>query len=264
VGACGITTLLVLFGAALFTLYDGPQPGDARTQAWLAWSAVLTGCCWIIISLADMADGIESLFSMATWQTFLQDTGSVPSSPAAFGWVWTWRLAALVALLVCALLASSPLTTGEALVVGSLSAVLLISLGWLGHAAGAQGTERVGSMVSYGCHVLGAGAWLGGLVPLLQKLRHELKGADAASMQVTLERFSHIGMIAVTLIIATGVVNTYLRSVTVAGLIATEYGRVLVLKVLLFVVLLGVAAATVGFSCGASAEMLAPFNQCTG
>jgi putative copper resistance protein D len=194
-----VGSLLVLFGAALFTLYDGPQPGDARAQAWLAWSAVLTGCCWIIVSLADMTDGIESAFSVTTWQTFFQDTD--------FGWVWTWRLAALVALLVCALLASSPLVSGEALVVGSLSALLLISLGWLGHAAGAQDSERVGSMLSYGCHVLGAGAWLGGLVPLLQKLRHALRNADAASMQVTLERFSHIGMIAVALIIASGVVN---------------------------------------------------------
>jgi hypothetical protein len=37
--------------------------------------------------------------------------------------------------------------------------------------------------------------------------------------------------------------NAYLRSVTFAGLIATDYGRVLALKVLLIFVLLGVAAA---------------------
>jgi hypothetical protein len=55
-----VGSLLVLFDAALFNLYDGPQPGDARAQAWLAWSAILTGYCWIIVSLADMTDGIGS------------------------------------------------------------------------------------------------------------------------------------------------------------------------------------------------------------
>ena len=51
-----------------------------------------------------------------------------------------------------------------------------------------------------------------------------------------------MGIAAVATIAATGMVNAYLRSVTLDSLLATTYGRVLALKISAFVVLVGVAA----------------------
>jgi hypothetical protein len=42
-----VGSLLVLFDAALFNLYDGPQPGDARAQAWLA--CVVGHSDWLLL-----------------------------------------------------------------------------------------------------------------------------------------------------------------------------------------------------------------------
>jgi putative copper resistance protein D len=222
-------SLLILFGASLFVFYDGRWPGDTTTYRRLASLALVTGCCWLVVSLADMVDGVAGLASSATWHTFFFETG--------FGRVWVVRLAGLLALSVYAFLAAP--SKGKSLAICSLSAALLIGTAWLGHAAAAQGVEWFASSASYGCHVLGAGAWLGGLVPLSQCLWRD---GEIANLRATLQRFSRMGMTVVVLIVASGMVNAYLRSVSLEALIATSYGNVLAVKLALFGLLIGVAA----------------------
>src|SRR5262249_27329115 len=129
---------------------------------------------------------------------------------------------------------------GVALTVCTLSALLLVSAAWLGHAAAATGLEWSIGLTSYGCHVLGAAAWLGGLLPLWESLRRD---GDTAILQAGLESFSRIGMTVIAVIVASGILNAYLRSVTLEGLITTHYGRILTVKLALFAVLLGLASA---------------------
>lgn len=224
-------SLLILFGASCFALYDRRLPDDTKTFPWLAWLAFLTACCWIIVSLADIVGDVDGLASTATWRAFFMETG--------FGRMWGVRLAGLLTLLIFVSPFSSRSGKGQISAICGLSAGLLVSAAWLGHAAGAEGIEWYGATMSYGCHVLGAGVWLGGLVPLSRSLRHQ---TELAAMQATLERFSRVGMVVVFLIVASGIVNTYLRSVGIEDLIATSYGRVLSLKLVLFLALIGLAA----------------------
>jgi putative copper resistance protein D len=225
-------SLLILFGASLFALYNGRQADDSKTFPWLASLALLTACGWIIVSLVDMLDGVAGLASAATWHVFFIETG--------FGRVWALRLAGLLAIFICALFGSWSLFKAEMPAICGLSAGLLVSAAWLGHAAAAQGSEGYANIASYACHVLAAGAWLGALLPLSQRLRRR---DDIAGLQASLEHFSRLGMTIVTLIVATGIVNAYLRSVTFLGLISTDYGRLLAVKLALFFALLGLAAS---------------------
>jgi putative copper resistance protein D len=222
-------SLLILFGASLFALYDGRAPGDPRTYRWLALLALVSGGVWLLVSLADMLDGIAGLAALANWHAFFVETG--------FGGVWAVRLAGLLALLVCTL--RSTRSRGAIAALCGLSGALSIGTAWLGHAAAGQGVEWLANLASYGCHVLGAGAWLGGLVPLSRSLRRH---ADIARQRATLARFSHVGMAAVALIAASGILNAAFRSLSFDSLLTTSYGRLLAVKVLLFLALIGLAA----------------------
>ncbi len=83
-------------------------------------------------------------------------------------------------------------------------------------------------------HLLAAGFWLGSLVPLSLFLagaaswRMEQSGVDRA-----LRRFSDLAMIAVLLVIGSGVFNAWLLVGSPSALLATGYGKVLLVKMAL-------------------------------
>ena len=91
-------------------------------------------------------------------------------------------------------------------------------------------------------HVVSASAWIGGLVPLGWLVRaaqpHRYSTTDA---QVVLLRFSHLGMLAVSVIAVTEAVNTW-RMLGMAPDPLDAYGRVLLAKIVLFGFMLVLAA----------------------
>jgi putative copper resistance protein D len=91
------------------------------------------------------------------------------------------------------------------------SAMLLASLGLIGHAAMQTGLVGALHRLNHAVHLLAAGAWLGSLPPLALCLRH--CGGDSglrAEAGAALRRFSGLGHAAVALVVATGMVNTAL------------------------------------------------------
>jgi mono/diheme cytochrome c family protein/uncharacterized membrane protein len=93
-------------------------------------------------------------------------------------------------------------------------------------------------VVSESLHLLAAGAWLGGLLPLLLSLR-VLLAHDAAEV---CERFTPIGLAAVLVLAAPAVVQGLQLIGSVPALFGTGYGRFALLKTVLFLVALGFAA----------------------
>jgi len=170
--------------------------------------------------------------SASSWRAFLLATG--------FGRVWLVRLVALGALLLWAASRSGRPNRWHADAV--LSAALLVSLAWAGHAGAGEGANAFAGMFAYGCHVLAAGAWLGGLLPLSFALANALAGGDRERLCVSLERFSRLGQAAVALILASGIVSAGLNMQGFADF-GTPYGRVLLGKIALFAVLIAIAAA---------------------
>jgi putative copper resistance protein D len=89
-------------------------------------------------------------------------------------------------------------------------------------------------------HLSAAAAWIGGLFVLSFVLA---SNPSRAAMDKILMRFSSMGVIAVTLIVASGLVNSWLLVGTVGKLFTMPYGLWLVAKILLFLIMIGIATA---------------------
>ena len=124
--------------------------------------------------------------------------------------------------------------------------MLLISQAWLGHASeGGAGLYGAIMITVYATHVLAAGAWVGGLPPLLSGLveqRHFAPNEARICTVDILSRFSAMGMVAVTLIVATGIANAGFRVMGSFGkLFDTDYGNALFAKIAVVTVMLTLA-----------------------
>jgi copper resistance protein D len=166
-----------------------------------------------------------------------------------FGHIWLSRLlvAALLATVLGFLLLRS--REKESLAVEALAALLaaafLASLAFIGHSndgVGAEGNFRLGSDI---VHLLAAGAWLGSLPGFVfvlarasdPKMRHGLRVAhDAAA------RFSPLGIACVSLLLLTGLANSWYLVGTVTALVGTAYGWILLVKLTLLAIMLTIAA----------------------
>jgi putative copper resistance protein D len=127
-----------------------------------------------------------------------------------------------------------------------IGALLLINQAWLGHAAeGGAGLLGVLMIVAYCIHVIAAGAWVGGLPPLLFVL-DELRGlrhdqTPERTHQV-LSRYSVMAIAAVALIAVSGIANAefHVRG-SPDALLHTDYGVVLFTKAILVIAMLALA-----------------------
>jgi copper resistance protein D len=93
-------------------------------------------------------------------------------------------------------------------------------------------------VASQAVHLLAAGAWLGGLVPLLLAVR----SAPFVDAQEMFHGFSSLALPCVIALAGTALWQGVALSGSWAGLFDTDYGRVLLIKAVLFAVLLAIAA----------------------
>lgn len=106
-----------------------------------------------------------------------------------------------------------------------------------GH-ANTPGGDRVGNLAVQWVHVLAAATWIGGLAWLLWYLRSH----DAVDRAARVRRFSQTATIALAVVATTGVLRAWSEVGSVHQLRSTDFGRVLDVKLGLFVVLLGFGA----------------------
>jgi putative copper resistance protein D len=142
--------------------------------------------------------------------------------------------ACLVRLGLAVLLAFS---LGRPWLSAMLAAGLLGSLAWSGHAGAAPGAVGKLHLVNDVLHLLAAGAWLGGLLPLWLLLRRQagLTALFAA------ERFSTLGTWAVGILLVTGILNACLLLGSPTDLVDTTYGQLVPFKIALFLAMVAIA-----------------------
>jgi putative copper export protein/mono/diheme cytochrome c family protein len=130
---------------------------------------------------------------------------------------------------------------GEAVLLG---AAALVPVAAAGHAAAVEpGTAR--AIALDGLHLIVAGVWVGGLLPLALLLRDAATsaGADARPYAVlAARRFSRLALGAVLTLAVTGALLATLHVGSVAGLVGTSYGRLLLAKLSLLGLVLLLAA----------------------
>src|SRR4051794_36897702 len=240
--AIQFASAILAFGGAAFRLYavEGGDPDAlAVFDAWLgglllvsALIAFLSGLALVPIIGGTMAGSASALFDWTTISAVLLQT--------SFGRVWQGHLFAVALLVVvCAL---RPVRPGYSV---ALAAFSLASLGWVGHALIGEGRIGTAYGVNQSVHLLASGLWLGGLVPLAAlvfRAMRSVSGPEFAVMRTALQQFSRMGYVAVALIALTGIVNTAILVGSVHGLTGTAYGRLLLMKIALFLLLVGLAA----------------------
>jgi copper resistance protein D len=125
-----------------------------------------------------------------------------------------------------------------------LAIIALGSLAWSGHAAASEAALGWIHRSSDIVHLVAGALWIAALAMLTRLLLVSLKAPETAVQALpALERFSAIGGAVVSVIAVTGLINL-LAMVGIGGLtaaLATDYGQLLLLKLALFVMMLGLA-----------------------
>jgi copper resistance protein D len=260
-----VLTRAIHFGAALwlfgefvfFAVVVGPVPrsfsGEASTDSGERERRFFraTGCCvaigissaivWLLLEAASMSGTpLAVAFSPQTLDVVVRET--------LFGRVWLVRLG-LSLLLSAALWFAwrEPRRLGPILKIGGtlLAGAYAAMLAWSGHATGDTGADHSIHLTSDAVHLLAAGAWVGALPPLISLLKRA--GGVARPERFALavsatRRFSTLGMVSVSALAVTGLVNAWYLVGSVPALLGTDYGRLLLCKLLLFVLMLTLAA----------------------
>jgi copper resistance protein D len=92
-------------------------------------------------------------------------------------------------------------------------------------------------------HLCAAGGWIGGLVPLaifLARVRASFSLGEMIAR--VLQRFSTLSLCCVSVLIASGICNSWLLIGSIYALFVTPYGRLLLFKLTLFTTLIGIGA----------------------
>lgn len=236
-----------LFGAPLFFLYawsEAARAGDSK----LAWGRPLVG--WS-----------SGLLAIGTFGALLGQTAVMAGDPAMAinpealklvltGTTFGYAIAARLALAVMVLAFSLWLSPGLRLwrVCSAAGALILASFAFTGHGAAEEGPAGVAHAVADILHLIAAGVWLGALAALGGALWRVRRSADPETLTILhqgLERFSGVGSLAVAALLVSGLVNSwFLVGLRPFGeILATPYGGLLMVKLVLFAAMLLLAAA---------------------
>jgi len=162
-----------------------------------------------------------------------------------YGVVWSMRMILLLFLEVI----FNRLDRGESVNARSLglllAALLVMAPAFSGHAAAGEGIWLAVQLAVTAAHLLAASAWLGGLVMFawfLLWLSRVEQAWHAAVFKTATRRFSALGFVSVTVLIATGAYNAWTLVGAVPPLVGTSYGQLLLIKLALLLPLVAVAA----------------------
>ncbi len=217
-----------------------------RWEAQLLWwmrrlvlLVLLGGLASLAYQSADVTGRAGAALEPAVWLRLLLQT--------QFGTVWLVRHSLLLVLTALVLLRERERSTADwaafRLEGWLLGVAAAGTAAWAGHAAAVQSTAPLPALID-ALHLLTAGVWLGALIPLAALLRSASieAGADARPYAVlAIRRFSSIALVAMLLIVASGLGNAWFEIGTVPGLLGTRYGWLLLVKVTLLVPALALA-----------------------
>ncbi len=234
-------------GIMFIHLVARPAFGPAEARAyerpirwWLLGNlliAIASSAGWLILVGAHMAERpvFEALADGTIWIALTQ---------TQFGLVWQLRILA-AGLLVGIILSRNRYSSRWAVVLGpTLAALYMGLLAWTGHAGAAAGSQGAVHLGADFLHLVAAGAWLGGLPPLallLRTIQNDTRSAELA-YRVT-RRFSDFGVLSVTALLASGLINSWFLVGSMGALIGTDYGMTLLVKIVLFLAMVSFAAA---------------------
>ena len=197
---------------------------------------LLSSVLWLVLEVPLMSgEPFEEALAGPTLSIVLGETG--------FGRVWIVR--ALLALALLGWIAFGRRGGWVSPLALLLAAAYVAAPALAGHAAGSQGIEgafRIGVDMA---HLVAAAAWLGALPGLALVLGAARKSRAPAALDTATraaQGFSALGVVSVSVLLATGIANAAYLVRSFAVLTTTEYGELLLAKLALVALLLALAA----------------------
>lgn len=240
--------LMLLFGLPMFALYGLTNTGrQAGSLPWLrpllvglAITALLASVAWLTIVSASMAGMPVTAVDRATVELVATET--------PMGLAWQIRIAALAVTVVLAAMPRSAAALPTLAALSLTAGVALATLAWGGHGAAGEGPAGWLQLGADVVHLLAAGVWVGALAAfslMLLRPHAAMSPTHIAAAIRALERFAVVGSIVVSLLIATGLINSLMLVglANVPTLPSTLYGQLLIAKLALFFGILLLAAA---------------------
>lgn len=247
-GTTGSPLVGTLLGVARFTAYAGLvlTVGGAVFLAavWPAGAAArrprrLLAAGWLLL----VASGVALFLLQGPYSAGLglRDTLSSPVLSETLG----TRYGKLVAVRLLVLALAVPVLRrlgvdrdrGQALDLAGLGATLLVTFSLLGHSG--TGVQVPLAVAADTLHLAAASVWIGGLVILAAVLLRETPDpAAAAVLPAALPRWSRIAMASVVVLAVTGTYQSWREVGTLPALPGTPYGRLLLVKLGGFALLL--------------------------
>jgi copper resistance protein D len=237
----GVLSFLVLVAkpAVRIAVTVEGWPAFERRCLWIAWiglaATLLSGAVWVVLQ-------IEAMSGLPLGEAFAEDMPWTVLTQTQFGIVSDVRLGLAVLLAGSLALHGSKERARWASL--GCAAALLGALACTGHAAGTVGLLELPHLTGDMLHVLAAGAWIGGLVPLALLLAMAHRRNDGQWTLIahkTTRRFSVLGIVSVGTLTMTGMLNAWVLVGSFPALIGTEYGRLLLVKLALFGMMLCLA-----------------------
>jgi putative copper resistance protein D len=207
-----------------------------RLAFWSLIAALLSALLWFWLEVASMSElSLKNALSTTAWGAILFET--------EFGRIWQLRLGLIAAafVLVASALAQVKVRRALILVLWLVSLVLLISLAWISHAAAA--TVRPFGVSGDMLHLCAAGLWIGGLLPLATFLARTRAPFSLGETVVrVVRRFSMLSLCCVSVLVVSGISNSWLLVGSLHALFTTPYGWLLLFKLALFAILIAIGA----------------------
>ncbi len=238
--------LMLLFGLPLFGLYSLMR---AERQSVLPFRAMMAGLAVVglVLSALGMAAMIAGMAGVPL-SGIDRETIDMVVTQTSVGTAWQVRMGVLAIALICAMIGGR---RGKAISFGigtAAAAIALASLAWTGHGAASEGRVGLVHLWADIFHLLAAGAWIGGIAAFAWLLLRPVAAMTADHLHIThraLDRFSVIGSGLVGVIVASGLINSYMLvgPMHVVDLPSTLYGQLFIAKLSLFAAMLALAAA---------------------
>src|SRR5262245_13574320 len=248
VRALHFAVAIQIVGALLFVWIMARLPETAavrsvrrslvRAAVVLAVAVLASGAAWIALQAADMT-GHTQVWGDGAVGLLLFKTHA--------GVVWWARFAIALALLVSlCVMASLPHIAGKAMVVVGLGLAIanFVSCAWLSHAASDAGPYASLHLAAHALPMFAVSLGPGGLLPLAMLVVRAMRSPEigAATAACASVSFGNIALVAVGIIVVTGIATTALVARDLSDLTTGAYARLLAVKLVLFCFMLALAA----------------------
>ena len=216
--------LVLLLGAACtcWFVWRGRLPASGPTLLWAGWALAAVGVSTFIL----------------TERAIVRAPSLLPLFGTPEGLVMVAQITAVLVLCGLAVAAAAALPCRPTLAaLGGAAAFAVVTVIWETHANGPS-PYRFFNLTVQWLHVVGVGVWVGGLAWLLVGLR----GLPGPKRAAAGRRFSTVATIGLAIVLLTGLSRAVAEVGAPANLLHTSFGRLLLVKLALFVVLVALGA----------------------